>query len=276
MGLPLVTSLTDLSTIPEAQVMAAVSPLRCGRPCGIIHAVKHSPAHDSPTTIQRLAQTRAVLFDLDGTLLDTIALILSSFRHATTTVLGDPLPDEVLLRNVGIPLAVQMVEFDADRAEELLAVYRVHSGEHHDQLVKAYPGVAEVVAEMEASGMPMAVVTSKSRAQAERGLTITGLRDRFPVLVACEDTDEHKPNPAPLRLAARHLGVDLRYCVYVGDSPHDVRAACDGGAIAIGATWGVSSAEEITAAGPDFVIGSIDELPGLLDEACARTHSDVE
>jgi pyrophosphatase PpaX len=238
--------------------------------------VNHSLTNDGLSATRRLAQTRAVLFDLDGTLLDTIALILSSFQHATTTVLGEPLPDDVLLRNVGVPLAVQMAEFDPERAEELLAVYRAHNGEHHDRLVEAYPGVAEVVAAIDDAGMPMAVVTSKSRHLAERGLTITGLRGRFPVLVACEDTEEHKPDPAPLILAADTLGVDLRYCVYVGDSPHDVRAARDGGAIAIGATWGVSSAAELAAAGPDFVIDSIDELLGLLNEACVRTRSDVE
>jgi pyrophosphatase PpaX len=242
----------------------------------MIHVVNRLPAHDSTSTAQQLAQTRAVLFDLDGTLIDTIALILSSFRHATTTVLGEPLPDEVLLRNVGVPLAVQMAEFDSERAEELLAVYRAHNGEHHDALVEAYPGVAETVATIHASGMPMAVVTSKSRELAERGLRLTGLLDRFPILIACEDTEKHKPDPAPLLLAADTLGVDLRYCVYVGDSPHDVCAAREGGAIAIGATWGVSSAEELAAAAPDFVIGSIDELLGLLDEACVRARCDDE
>lgn len=240
----------------------------------MIHDVNRTPAQQTSPSAERLAQTRAVLFDLDGTLLDTIALILASFRHATTTVLGAPLPDAVLLRNVGVPLAAQMAEFDPERAEELLAVYRAHNGEIHDDMVEAYPGTGEALTIIGRSGMPMAVVTSKSRPLAERGLDITGLRDHFPVVVACEDTERHKPDPAPLELAADTLGVDLRYCVYVGDSPHDVAAARQGGAVAIGVTWGVTSEAEMIAARPDAVIDSIDELIVLLDDACSRVRSD--
>ena len=129
---------------------------------GTIQEVNRSPAHVPGPVFLR--DSRAVLFDLDGTLLDTIELILSSFRHATTVVLGRPLPDDVLRKNVGVPLAVQMREFDEDRAEELLAAYRVHNAEHHDELVQAFPGVRRGARpNTGGSGLPMGVVTSKSR-----------------------------------------------------------------------------------------------------------------
>jgi pyrophosphatase PpaX len=214
--------------------------------------------------------TRAVLFDLDGTLLDSIELILSSFRHATSVVMGRALPDEVLLRNVGVPLAAQMREFDETRADELLAAYRAHNAEHHDGSVRAYPHVIGALDELVLRELPLAVVTSKARPFAERGLEITGMRDRFDVVVTCDDTERHKPDPAPLAYAAGALGVDLRYCVYVGDSPHDVRAAKAAGARAVAVTWGVSSAEDLHAEDPDAVIDRLSELLDMLPQAPAR------
>ena len=235
----------------------------------IIREVNDSLAHRIPEP-GCLSDARVALFDLDGTLLDTIELILSSLRHATGTVLGRPLSDEVLLRNVGVPLAVQMREFDEERADELLAVYRTHNAEHHDGLVRAYPSVAEALAGLASRGLPMGVVTSKSRPMAERGLAITGLRERFRTVVTCDDTELHKPDPAPLAFAADALGVDLRYCVYVGDSPYDIRAARAAGARAVGVTWGVSSAQELRAEGPDAIIDDLADLPRMFMQAPAR------
>ena len=224
-----------------------------------------------PALSERLASTRAVLFDLDGTLLDTIGLILESFRHCTLLVLGKELPDDVLMRNIGIPLRVQMREFtdDPGQADEMLEVYRAHNGELHDRMVAAFPGTLEMlqgVAEME---LPMGVVTSKARALALRGLEITDLAPFFEVVVASDDTEIHKPDPYPLSVAAAALGADLRYCVYVGDSPHDVRAAVDGGAVSIAATWGVSGVAALAAEGPDITLDSVDEIVPLLWRARA-------
>jgi pyrophosphatase PpaX len=228
--------------------------------------VTKPPATITPALAERLGNVRAVLFDLDGTLLDTIGLILASFRHATTVVFGEALPDEVLLRNIGVPLRIQMREFSDDpgQADELLEAYQAHNGEIHDESVAAFPGVREMLDAVTALGLPVGVVTSKSRPLAERGLGITGLADYFDTLVTCDDTDRHKPDPYPLTVAASALGVQLRYCVYVGDSPHDMRAAVDGGAVAVAATWGVSDDLELVAEGPDIVIDSVAELLPIL------------
>jgi pyrophosphatase PpaX len=233
----------------------------------------------SPALAERLDGVRAVLFDLDGTLLDTIELILTSFRHATHEVLGKALPDEVLTRNIGIPLRVQMSEFSDDpgEADEMLRIYREHNGDIHDRMVAAFPGVREMLDGLAARGLPMGVVTSKSRTLAERGLAITGLDGYFDTLVTSDDTEIHKPDPYPLTVAAGALGVQLRYCVYVGDSPHDMRAAVDGGAVAVAATWGVSDDPELVAEGPDVVIDSVGQLlPLLARDRRAREGSERE
>jgi pyrophosphatase PpaX len=236
-------------------------------PEGCYHTPVTNPLPPTETALSdRLRDVRAVLFDLDGTLLDTIELILSSFRHATFEVLGEKIPDAVLMRNIGIPLRVQMREFTADpiKADEMLDRYREHNAEIHDGAVAAFPGVRDMLTGVRDLGLPMGVVTSKSRALAERGLEITGLGCYFDTLVTSDDTDRHKPDPYPLLVAADALGVHLRYCVYVGDSPHDVRAAVDGGAVSVAATWGVSNDPELVAEGPDVVIDSVAELLPLL------------
>lgn len=217
-----------------------------------------------PTTEDRLARVEAVLFDLDGTLIDTVELILTSFRHATRVVLGESLPDEVMMAGVGIPLRKQMAEFSAEHADELLRVYREHNAVHHDGMVKEYPGTEAVLTELHGRGIPMGVVTSKGTPMTVRGLRLFDLERFFGVVVTADDVPLHKPDPYPLRHAAELLGVDIERCAYVGDSPHDMEAAKAAGAVSIAALWGAFAAEEVLAPGPDLSMDSLAELPALL------------
>ena len=214
----------------------------------------------------RIAAVQAILFDLDGTLIDTIDLILASMRHATETVLGEALPDHVLMHNVGVPLRVQMREFDLDRAEELLSCYREHNEIVHDDLVAEYPGVEDGLAALSEAGYRLAIVTSKSKPVAMRGLDAFGLAHYFETVVAYEDTAIHKPEPEPLLEAARRLGVPVAECAYVGDSPHDMNAAIAAGAVPIAALWG-PFAERVLEPGPALALGSLGELAGVLGRA---------
>lgn len=208
----------------------------------------------------------AVLFDLDGTVVDTIPHILASFRHATAEVLGSPLPDEVLLHHVGVPLARQMRYFTDDDvvAERLLEAYRVFNRATHDEMARLYPNTLATLEAIAAHGLPMGIVTSKSRMMAERAITLFDLGRFFDVLVSADDTTAHKPDPEPVMMAAGLLGRSPSACVYVGDSPADVAAARAAGARAIGATWGVASRERLEEAGPDAIIDDIGALPRLL------------
>jgi pyrophosphatase PpaX len=119
---------------------------------------------------------RAVLFDLDGTLLDTRELIVASFRHT----LGEG-PDVArdILPTFGEPLRATFARLAPGREEELVARYRSYNLEHHDRMVRAFPGAREALVALRAAGIACAVVTSKMRATAGRGLRICGLRDRL-------------------------------------------------------------------------------------------------
>jgi pyrophosphatase PpaX len=217
-----------------------------------------------PSLLERLACLRAVLFDLDGTLIDTIELIRVSFRYATEKVLGVALPDSLTMANVGQPLRTQFDDLAPGRADELVRVYREFNRAHHDELAASYPGTREVLTDLASRGIPMGVVTSKGTDGARRGLELFGLADFFEVVVSADDVPIHKPDPYPLRVAASLLGAPLEYCVYVGDSPHDMQAAVTGNAIAVAALWGAFSTDDVLSPGPPFALREIGELPGLL------------
>jgi pyrophosphatase PpaX len=222
------------------------------------------PSGPHRSAADRLRAAGVVLFDLDGTLIDTVELIRVSFRHATETVLGEAIPDEITMANVGQPLRTQFMDMAPEHADELLHVYRAFNMEHHDRLAAAYPGTAETLAELAARGLRMGVVTSKGTQAATRGLELFGLSDFFEVIVTSDDVPVHKPDPYPLRFAAAAMGVSLEYCVYVGDSPHDMQAAISGDAISVAALWGAFTEAEVLAPGPDFALKRIEDVPALL------------
>ena len=165
-----------------------------------------------------------VLFDLDGTVVDTVELIVASFRHATRTVLGEVLPDEYILAGVGRPLRVQMERLSAERWQELYDVYREYNHRRHDELIRGYEGIEDVLRELKAAGRRLGIVTSKSIDTTQMAFRALGLAEHFDAVVTAGDTSEHKPAPAPLLLCLERLGATAAQAVYVGDSPFDVAA----------------------------------------------------
>ena len=204
-----------------------------------------------------------VLFDLDGTVVDTVALIRESHRHAVTSVLGRDLPDDELLANVGRPLVEQMEAFDAARADELLVAQRTWNHAHTAELIRSYDGVAEMLGRLKAAGCRVGIVTSKA------GPTVQLAFDALPeverhidLLVAVEDTPVHKPQPDPVLLALDRLGADASDACYVGDAPFDVAAGNAAGVTTVGVTWGFFPREAIDDA--DVVVHDVAALEAYL------------
>ena len=207
----------------------------------------------------------AVLFDFDGTLVDTTEMIHQSMRHATSSVLGrENIPRETLLANVGQPLPRQMELLDAGKAELLLEAYRSHHEEHHDDLIREFPRVEESLARLRAAGTKIAVVTSKRRASVEMALdNFPGLRDVVDRFVTLEDTSEHKPHPEPLWRALELLGgIPQERAAYVGDSPFDVQAAKAAGLTSVAVSWGAFSENRLREAEPDHLVP---DIPSAVD-----------
>jgi pyrophosphatase PpaX len=209
-----------------------------------------------------------VLFDLDGTLIDSIELLLSSTRHAFEGRSRAPTTKE-WVRGIGTPLVDQLRQF-ADSEEDvayLVGRYRSYQHEHHDRLTRCYDHVPGVVATLSESGHPLAVVTSKASAIAYQSLAFVGLDQYFPVVVGYDETTRHKPDPEPVTVALSRLGVSADRAVFVGDSPHDIHAGNAAGVITVAALWGPFDRETLAAAKPDHFIGCLPDLPGVLDRA---------
>jgi pyrophosphatase PpaX len=213
-----------------------------------------------------MAEKRAVLFDLDGTLLDTKELILASFRYATREVLGEQLSDETILPFIGIPLIYQMQAVASEQADKLMEVYREHNARVHDELIRGFEGTREMLDELSAEGRRLAVVTSKRNQPAARGLACFDLLEYFEFVIGSDDTTAHKPEPEPLLLAAKRLGFAPDACIYVGDSPFDMRAARAADAVALAALWGMFSREQLREAGAQYEAATPGEIPAIIRE----------
>lgn len=211
---------------------------------------------------------KAILFDLDGTLLDTHDLLLNSFRHTVREVLGCTIPDERLMAKVGQPLNTQMWDFTDDEAvhDELCRVYREYNASVHDKLIRIFPGTQEVLDELRKRGYRMGVVTSKRHEPALHGLSTFGLGDAFDFVVGSDDWPTHKPDPGPVRHGCELLGLDPSECVYVGDSPFDMQAGNGAGCVTVAALWGMFPAEVLCAEHPAYECKTISELPALMEQ----------
>lgn len=183
---------------------------------------------------------RTLLFDLDGTLIDSVGLIFASYNHTLRVHRGEERDDDYWLTKLGTPLRTQLAEFSRDpvEVEAMATTYREHNHGLHDELVRPYDGVVELIKELDQRGNKLGLVTSKSRRGARKGLDLIGLRDCFEILICLEDVTEHKPHPAPVLAALDRMAVDPSTAIYIGDSPHDLISGRAAGTATAAVAWG--------------------------------------
>ena len=206
-----------------------------------------------------------VLFDLDGTVIDSGAIILASMRHAAKEVLGAEVPDEELMAAVGGPgLEAQMHALAPDKVDELVDVYRAHNEPLHDELM-CCAGIDGLLLRLNDEGRRLGIVTAKRRATVELAFNVLPLRHLFDTVVGGDETERHKPDPEPLLLAAERMEVAPETCAYVGDSPFDIRAAKAAKMHAIAVTWGgIHDRAKLEREEPDALVDTAEELLGVL------------
>jgi pyrophosphatase PpaX len=190
----------------------------------------------------------SVVFDLDGTLIDTIPLIVASHRHAVQTVLGRDLSDAELRAGIGRPLPEQMRAIDADHAEALYHAFRAFNHANTAEYLAWFDGIDVLLERLAADGVRLAIATSKSRDAVDLAFSLQPPAVALDACITLEDTTMHKPDPAPVLLAFERVGGDVRDAAYVGDAVFDLAAARAAGCAFVAVTWGVGTAEELASA----------------------------
>lgn len=209
----------------------------------------------------------AVLFDLDGTLIDTIGLLLACARHTFAGRVPAP-TDAEWIAGIGTPLRSQMAAFTTtdEEVDELIERYRNFQREHHDLHTTAFPGVLETLDELERRGHPMGIVTSKSNEMMDRGLEWVGIMRHMRTRIGMDNAKRHKPDPFPVALALEELRYSSDDAIFVGDSPHDIASGNAAGVVSVAALWGPFTREQLEPYHPSRYLQSIEELPALIDE----------
>lgn len=200
------------------------------------------------------AHQTVILFDLDGTLVDSIDFILESFRHAFVANGLPPKPDAYWKRTIGTPIREQLSEWEygPDMLDRVLAEYRKYNLAHHDERIKAYDGIAQLLSDLVDRRVRIGVVTSKSRVGAERGLANCGLEKFMDELISVDDVSRGKPHPEPVLTALTRFRAHPANTYFVGDSIYDMQAGRAARVKTVAALWGPFDREVLEPADPDY------------------------
>jgi pyrophosphatase PpaX len=217
----------------------------------------------------------AILFDLDGTLVDTVPFILAAVRHAFDGYGRCP-TDAEWIAGIGTPLRTQLAALArrAEDVEPLFARYRAFWLAEHDRMTRCFPGALEAVRLLAEGGHPLGVVTAKIEEGAWRTLRHTRLDAFMGAVVGADSCPRAKPDPEPVLLALSRLGRAPSEALFIGGSPHDLVAGRRVGVRTVAALWGACGRDVLAAAEPDHLLAAVDELPGLV-AALARDARSV-
>jgi pyrophosphatase PpaX len=205
-----------------------------------------------------------LLFDLDGTLIDTNELIISSFIHTLNHYYPDQYKREDVLPFMGPPLADTFMKIDSERVDEMIERYRKYNLENHDLLVKEFDGVYETIQELHEQGYKMAIVSTKIRDTVIKGLRLTKLDKFFDVVVGLDDVNHAKPDPEPLQKALQQLGSTPDEALMIGDNSHDILGGKNAGTKTAGVAWSAKGKEYLAQFEPDYMLEHIQDLFDIL------------
>ncbi|MEK3866525.1 pyrophosphatase PpaX [Paenibacillus sp. FSL H7-0716] len=208
-----------------------------------------------------------VLFDLDGTIVDTNELIISSFMYALKDNGLAPLTREEIIPHMGTTLQQQMRVFSGleDVNGTLEKSYRSYNNEHHDELVRSFPLVKETIEELSRRGIKLGIVTTKIRPTTIKTLERFDLLKYMDTIVTVNDVTEPKPHPEPVLTAVKNLGVDPRKTLMIGDSAVDIQSAKAAGVYAAGVSWSLKGEDTLRKYDPDFIIHNMKDIIEIME-----------
>lgn len=207
---------------------------------------------------------KAVLFDLDGTLIDTNELIIRTFKHTFKEHLNIEVPESEIVMHFGEPLIETLSRYDKDNAHVLIEAYRGFNESIHDEFTKEIAGAKDTITELKSLGIKVGVVTSKRRPIAERGLNLFNLKRYMDVIITPEDTTKHKPEPEPIYKACELLGIKASEALMVGDSHFDIQCGKNAGSKTCVVKYTVLPLEKIMEYNPEYAIDEIREITQII------------
>jgi pyrophosphatase PpaX len=206
-----------------------------------------------------------ILFDLDGTLLDTNRLILESWRHTHMTFKNVDIDEAQILATFGEPLFITVAKLFPDvEADGPVKVYREFQLGRFEEMLEIFPGVQETLDTLYKSGYQLGVVTSRLRESTYRGLNKYGLVPYFSCIITADDCKKYKPDPEPVNRALEKMGIHADETIMVGDSIFDIQCAQNAGVRAAYVAWSAAKPDFGGGTKPDFIVQSADEILRIL------------
>lgn len=206
---------------------------------------------------------RTILFDLDGTLINTNELIIESFIH-TFNHYGLNFSNEEIITFNGPPLRETFQSIDQERAEEMIKTYREHNLFHHDDYVTPFPNVLETVKELDHHGYALGIVTTKMRKSVEKGLAITGIKPYFKTIITLDDVSHAKPHPEPVIKAMKELKGEPKSTLMIGDNSYDIEAGHNAGVQTAGVAWAQRGEAYLKQYKPTYMLNDMKDLLDLV------------
>ncbi|MCL1982641.1 MAG: HAD-IA family hydrolase [Clostridiales bacterium] len=214
-----------------------------------------------------MAKTNTVLFDFDGTVMDTNSVIIGSWQHTFRTIEGKERPVADIVKTFGEPLDHTMAKlFPHMDPGEAVAIYRSFHYNNFGDMIKLFPGMRELLEALKARGYKLGLVTSRLKKTTMEGLEQYRIKEYFDAVVTCEDTARHKPDPEPVNITLGKLGSKPEESIMLGDTMYDILCAKNAGVKSVLVGWSLAVQEEEKAEGsaPDYIIKTAGELLDIL------------
>ncbi|MFI8687937.1 pyrophosphatase PpaX [Rossellomorea sp. NPDC077527] len=211
-----------------------------------------------------MSRITTILFDLDGTLINTNDLIISSFLHTLNHYYPGQYEEKDVHPFMGPPLEESFGELNPEKMEEMCAHYRAYNHEHHDSLVTEFEGVYETVQTLHQHGYKLAIVSTKVRDVVLKGLDLMNLRPFFEVIITLDEVENAKPHPEPIEKALIALGSSPDEAIMIGDNHHDILAGKNAGVLSAGVAWSAKGREHLAHYEPDFMLDNMKDLLAIV------------
>lgn len=215
-----------------------------------------------------MTRWNTLLFDLDGTLIDTNDLIISSYEHVLTYYAPDQYSRDDIISWIGVPLAdnFSSISSNPSQVEQMIDTYQSHNLANHETLVREYDGVYDTIKTLYERGFSLGIVTTKRKEAAVKGASMLGLLPFFSTFVTVDDVENPKPHPEPLQIAMTQLKARPEETIMIGDSQFDIMAGKNAGVRTAGVEWTIKGASFLKNYEPDWMLARMSDLLDIVGE----------